>query len=176
VKKEVFRRLFFACWPDQVVRQACREWQRRCVPGEARRTHPEDLHLTLHFLGQIHQPRIVELLHMAREIRAQAFQLRLDELGHFARPRVLWAGPSLPPEGLLMLQQRLGEGLAGLGLCLETRPYRPHLTLARKVAEKPQVTDLKPIKWHVTRWALVESRPGRLPLYQPLEIWPLRQK
>lgn len=170
------RRLFFALWPNDAVRDALRQWQKRCLPENARPTHHDDLHMTVHFLGQVESGRMAELEVLGANTVGRTFDLRLHRLGHFARPRVLWAGVKGIPDALLELHEDLGEGLRDLGFALDTRPFKPHVTLARKVREKQDIVDLKEINWHVTRWALVESRSGRVPLYEPLVIWSLGEK
>ena len=68
--------------------------------------------------------------------------------------------PLAHPDGLLALQQRLGAALRALGLPTETRPYRPHVTLARKAAGAALRCEPAPLRWRVRSHALVESRPG----------------
>jgi len=169
-------RLFFALWPDDATRDALRDWQRICVPKGARKTHREDLHLTLHFLGQVPAEKVVELKVLGASQAPETFQLTLGHLGHFSRPGVLWAGPENVPEGLKDLHEDLGEGLRELDLSVESRPYRPHVTLARKMRKLPQDIELKKINWNVRQWGLVRSRPGNLPLYEPIAIWPIGEK
>ena len=165
------RRLFFALWPEGEVRDALRAWQKGCLSGNVRPTHRDDLHLTVHFLGQVDAGRIDRLLALADQVHVPRFDLVLDRLGHFARPRVLWAGPATVPAELRNLHADLASGLRDCGFEPESRPYRPHVTLARKVRERPEVADLPAIHWTVGHWALVESRPGRVPLYAPLNVW-----
>jgi len=173
---EPAKRLFFALWPDEATREALCDWQRVCVPKGARKTHHADLHLTLHFLGQVPGEKVVDLEVLGANQVPQTFQLTLGHLGRFSRPGVLWAGPENVPQGLKHLHEDLGEGLKELGLSVESRPYRPHVTLARKVWELPRGIELPPINWKVRQWALVQSRPGNLPLYEPIAIWPIGEK
>jgi 2'-5' RNA ligase len=170
------RRLFFALWPDEATRDALCDWQRLCVPKGARRTHRDDLHITLHFLGQVPDERLADLNALGAGQVADAFELRLDHLGCFARPQVLWAGPKSVPRELENLHEDLGEGLRELGFTPESRPYKPHLTLARKVRELPHGIEIKEIKWVVSEWGLICSRSGQRPLYEPLATWSLGEK
>lgn len=170
------RRLFFALWPDDGVRHALLHWQTKHLTANVRWQHRADLHLTLHFLGMVDAARLDALQAMGDGISSSPFELMLDQIGHWPRPRVLWCGPTSPPGELLDLHRLLGEGLAALGLPIETRPFRPHVTLARKVRSNPAAGSLVPISWSVREWVLVESRPGAVPLYQPLFCWPLSSK
>lgn len=169
------KRLFFALWPDDRVRDQLREWQREFLPAQAWATHRDDLHMTLHFLGQVEPAQARALRSFARECAARAFDLKLDHLGHFRRARVLWAGIGQPPGELLELHEAIARRLPVLGIEPERRAYRPHVTLARKASNKPGSGPSCPIFWPVRRWALVESCPGRVPLYRPLEIWTLQE-
>jgi 2'-5' RNA ligase len=98
----------------------------------------------------------------------------LDEIGHWHKPQILWAGPTSVPGELPALHARLGAGLNDLGIATETRAYRPHVTLARKVRDRPPSQPLLPLTWSVSEVALVESRPGEIPMYHPVERWTLR--
>lgn len=167
------RRLFYALWPDEAVRRALARWQRDHLPPQARPTHVADLHLTLHFLGQVEDERLESLLTLGRQQRFESFELVLDRIGHWPRPRVLWVGPGEMPEPLARLHAALGEGLMQLGFELDPRPFAPHVTLARKVARLPEGLAFSPLHWQVSEWALLESRAGERPLYHPLEYWSL---
>jgi len=169
------RRLFFALWPDDPTRQALLHWQTHNLPGDVRWQHRADLHMTLHFLGQTPEGQLDALCSLGAGAAGTRFALVLDEIGHWRRPQILWAGSGSVPGELPELHARLGEGLHQLGIATETRTYRPHVTLARKVRELPPVQPLSPLTWPVTRLALVESRPGDAPMYQPVAQWPLSQ-
>jgi len=167
------RRLFFALWPDDPVRQALFHWQTHNLSGKVRWVHRADLHLTLHFLGMVDAERIDDLRHLGGESAGDAFSLVLDKVGRWPRPQVLWAAPSSVPGDLRELHATLGEGLAGLGFEPEARSYQPHVTLARKVGDEARYGPLLPVTWPVRELALVESRPGDAPHYRPLQRWPL---
>lgn len=101
-----------------------------------RRVKPENLHLTLAFLGETPEGRLPDL-GTAAEAAARPvppFKLAFDRAGQFperGRPRVIWLGIGA---GLANVE-RLGEGLyrslRSAGLDFEDRPLSPHLTLAR---------------------------------------------
>ena len=132
-----------------------------------------NLHLTLHFVGAVHPDRLDALTGLGDSIGDNAFGLVLDEIGYWSRPQVICCGPSSPPTELGELHRRLGEGLRELGFTTETRPYRPHVTLARKVRRRPAYGPLVPLSWWVREWALVASGPGPAPVYEPLCRWHL---
>jgi 2'-5' RNA ligase len=167
------RRLFFALWPDDAVRHALLHWQTHNLSADVRWQHRADLHLTLHFLGVVEPERIAALSNLGDSIGLDCFGLVLDEIGYWPGPRVLWCGPTSPAAGLGELHRRLGEGLEAQGFAAEKRPYRPHVTLARRVGASADYRPLAPVSWVVSEWALVASGPGPAPLYEPLRRWAL---
>jgi 2'-5' RNA ligase len=129
--------------------------------------------MTLHFLGQVDPGHLNALRDLGEEVAREPFALVLDEIGYWRKPQVLWAAPSSVPGELRDLHARLGAGLNRIGLPTETREYRPHVTLARKVRGEPAVRPLAPLTWPATELTLVESRTGDAPVYHPIGRWPL---
>ena len=173
MKNDKSRRLFFALWPDDRTRQALFHWQTHNLPAGVRWQHRADLHMTLHFLGQVDPVRLAALRDLGAAAAGEYFVVVLDEIGHWPGPQILWAAPSSMPGELLQLHARLATGLKALDLQVETRTFRPHVTLARKVRHEPAAGPLAALSWPVTELALVESRPGDAPLYHPLHRWQL---
>ena len=167
------RRLFFALWPDDKTRQGLFHWQTHNLPADVRWQHRADLHMTLHFLGQVDDSLLEPLLGLGAGLDALRFTMVLDEIGHWRKPQILWAGPTSVPGDLVQLHAQLGAGLNELGIATEARTYRPHVTLARKVRERPILQPLLPLTWPVAALALVESCPGEVPMYRPVGHWPL---
>lgn len=94
---------------------------------------PEQLHLTLNFIGHVDEDVARRMAAALAGIRESPFSLAVQGVGYFGTPQqpsVLWAGlaPSTP---LHRLQRALEQRLVPLGLVPEDRPYTPHITLAR---------------------------------------------
>jgi 2'-5' RNA ligase len=131
-------RAFIAITPSMALRQSARDVGaalQRLAPSW-RWVDPEQIHLTLKFLGDVPAealPAIGQAVEHA--VAGQApFTLLARTLGcfpHPSRPRVLWMGLEDPQQALAHLQQRLESALTPLGFPPETRPLHPHLTLAR---------------------------------------------
>lgn len=106
-------------------------------PHSVRWTAPQNIHLTLHFLGDIAAEDTAKVSDALAEVAASAgpFSLRLGGLGCFPntqRPRVLWVGMLEQSPPLAALVQKLGVSLqTAIGFTPEKRPYSPHLTLGR---------------------------------------------
>ncbi len=156
------QRLFLALWPSTPLRERLLGAQRQ-VRGlcAGRAMQSENLHLTLHFLGgcTLAQRACIEALAAQVAPAVAPFTLVLDHFGHWPRPRIAYVGPSVLPEPLTALVTRLGEGLPACGLTPEARPYRPHVTLARKAGAPGGPWPTPPsLHWRVERFVLVHSR------------------
>lgn len=97
---------------------------------------PENIHLTVKFLGQVEAARIADLS-AALSNSAQSvlpFTLTVRELGCFPnsmRPDVIWAGLGGQLTEAAELVRRVEETFAAIGFAREKRPFSPHLTLGR---------------------------------------------
>lgn len=130
-------RLFVALELPSALRDALAHWLEPLaaagVPG-VRVVAPDNLHLTLKFLGAVdaaHTVTVVTALQAIAQAEAPV-AVALSGLGAFPsprRPRVLVAQVNASP--MLGLQQRVDSAMAGLGFAAEQRPYHPHVTLAR---------------------------------------------
>lgn len=169
-------RLFFALWPDEAVRAQLGHLARNLVHKDGRPVAAENLHITLVFLGSVTAERRGCTEAVAGRIQGKAFRLTLDRIGHWPKPRILWASPGDMPAELLALVRDLSEGLKTCGFMPETRPYQAHLTLARKVSRARSGLTMAPVAWDIDRFCLVRSL--TLPegaKYEVLASWPLAQ-
>jgi RNA 2',3'-cyclic 3'-phosphodiesterase len=100
----------------------------------------ENLHLTLLFLGAVPDTKLPQLYQLGHQVALQhgSFEMVLDTLGLFPQAKVAWIGASNPPTELLTLELALRTGVSALGLPLDPRPYRPHITLYRKARTRPE--------------------------------------
>ncbi|MBA7485979.1 RNA 2',3'-cyclic phosphodiesterase [subsurface metagenome] len=105
-------------------------------PSGVKWVNPDGIHLTLKFLGNVATDRIEEI---TRAIEAAArgtppFALKVSDPGVFPnlrRPQVVWVGLGGGIDKLSQIQQNIESNLAKLGFAPESRPFTPHLTLAR---------------------------------------------
>jgi len=131
-------------------------------------THPEGIHLTLKFLGDVHTKQLDDLKNALSQVAAEhaALEMGVEGLGcfpNYARPRVLWVGLTGDTKSLQALQAAVERYIAPLGFPIEKRGFKPHLTLGRtarnakpgdvtKIGEVAQEQDIG----HLTVWR-VES-------------------
>jgi RNA 2',3'-cyclic 3'-phosphodiesterase len=153
-------RLFIAIWPEENVRLAIAAWQEGWNwPTRAARVKAERLHLTLHFLGDVPADRLPDLKRQLR-VPFESFTLELDQ-GEVWPNGIALLRPNVEPAPLLRLHAALRRRLVGVNIPVESRPYRAHVTLARRAfGAKP------PPQWPALRWridsgyVLVRSLPG----------------
>lgn len=151
-------RLFIALWPDATTAQALHDWADGLNwPPGARRHPAAHLHLTLHFLGATAPERVADI------VKVLPTRIELIEL-HWGRLQDWGQGlqvlrPLNPPAALFDLQQELGQRLQALGLPVDARRYRPHLTLARK-APGLQAAQALDLRWRASRLVLAQSLRG----------------
>lgn len=152
-------RLFFALWPDDLLRQ---QMQQRLsaiqgIPNQGRLVSPDNLHMTIHFLGNIECERIDCFIQQAKLISLKPFELHLDRAGYFRQPRVFWLGCELVPDRLLQLHYELAIALKKCGYIAEDRKYHPHVTMARKITKPVIEQPIASINWYVDEFVLVRS-------------------
>lgn len=166
------RRLFLALWPNASERRQIAALARPLTGG--RKVTVENLHLTLIFLGNTDSKRQKCYERALQDLQAPSFTLRLDTIGYWPKPRILWLGTSQPSNDLADLVRDLQDRLSGCGYKPETRPFNAHVTLARSFpGPPPNVAVRQPIRWFIQRIALLESCPqaGRVH-YRILRYWP----
>ncbi|MCP4287442.1 MAG: RNA 2',3'-cyclic phosphodiesterase [Gammaproteobacteria bacterium] len=165
-------RLFLALWPDQVTRERLAGIQGQFSGRPGRFNHPQDLHITLVFLGPVAEERMSSVIDAVERVSLKPFSLSIDRVADWKRPRILWCGPTNTPPPLVQLVADLEKALSDCGFPPEKRRYTPHVTLVRK-APPIEAGQLKqPIVWSVDSMVLVCSggqSPG--PRYGVLKKW-----
>jgi 2'-5' RNA ligase len=129
------RRLFFALWPDEPFCQRLAETAApvlSALPG--RMLSPADWHVTLCFLGAMDEALVPPLARRAARIDARAFELQFERVEYWREARVIAAtAAAVVPERALALAGALRAAAGALGLRVDERVLRPHVTLARGV-------------------------------------------
>jgi 2'-5' RNA ligase len=101
-------------------------------------TRPEQLHLTMRFLGDVDEAMIEAIEAKLSEIRVAPFLLPLEGVGVFpprGLPKILWAGIGKADTRLFQLRQKIDDALLAAGWRGLMRSFDPHITLARIKAE-----------------------------------------
>ena len=172
-----FERLFFALWPDQLVRDQLSEVFKGVpeLAGQGRQMVSSNLHITLHFLGNIPLSKVGCFIEQANKIQCSSFELKIDRLGYFKKPKISWLGPVKIPPALLKLQFTLGENINLCGFQPESRRFQPHVSMARKINQAVITDQIMPVHWKVERFALLKSISLETSVkYEPKMFFPLR--
>ncbi len=169
------------------LEKGCRELRKRVEFSKW--VHPKDYHITLQFLGATDNAAAEKLITILSERIGQAapFELYVAGVGSFgspSSPRILWAGVAGDLAALEQLQKRVTESTRPLGFPTEDRPYRPHITIAKKYKGKakfPQEMDLSEAgeglflsrPWMVREAVLFRTHMRRTPMYEEAARFPL---
>ncbi len=93
-----------------------------------------NLHVTLKFLGDTPEEKIINIKKALREIHYQPFSLKLKDPGCFPNikhPRVVWLGISEGKDDLLKLNMEVENALEKQGFPKESKDFKCHITLGR---------------------------------------------
>lgn len=175
------RRLFFALWPDAPMRERLAPAVHDAVWGcGGRPVPPEHWHLTVAFLGAVPAARVAELAVLASAAAYAAaapeagLELSLARLADWPQSQVLCVLPIEPPTALGRLARALTDSLSAAGFVPDLKPFRAHVTVARKVTRPSEPRPLRVVRWRFERFALVESRTlPRGAVYSVVETYPL---
>lgn len=121
---------------------------------------PENLHLTLVFIGEVDIRRLNHILQTVDSIPYPATSFRIEGSEFFKRDggNILWLGVKAY-DGLAKIQMYLNDELKKYGFQLDDRSFKPHLTLAREcIIDKDAVMPIfEPETVAVTRVSLMKS-------------------
>lgn len=168
-------RAFFALVPDDPVRLAflalARDVARR---SRGRSISGEHVHLTLAFLGDVPVEGLDTIRAIGDRMPRTGASLAFDTLGAWRASGVAWVAPSVLPPALATLHAKLHAALTEAGFALENRPFRPHVTLARRCVQPHPRQQSSPIHWAVRKMSLIgsELRPDG-PVHTTIAEWTL---
>jgi len=182
-------RLFLAIKPDRPAegRLGQRVLQVQDAIGgmsaSLRWTPIENIHATLHFLGEVNASQLAHLReHLGTAVAGAPFEIGLGEPGVFpatGAPRVVWLDIVQGRERVAQLHAELGRRLVSAEMALESRAFSPHVTIARVPDRerarvkllRDQLRDLAPVPivWLADRVTLFRSDlTGPVPRYEPI--------
>ena len=155
-------RAFIAIDPGQEVRKRIAVVQESLRSGTqgVRWVKPQNMHLTLKFLGNIAADNAEKLSGELKEtLRGfSPFELRFEGAGVFPnakRPRVLWIGARSEGNHLQELEQKISRLVSAFGIPADDRPFRAHLTLGRIKGKPPGIDLLNRLEKTDTRFGSV---------------------
>lgn len=153
-------RLFVAINFNDETRFRLAEIQRKIRSSAPRGRFPDpaNFHLTLAFLGECDAKERHAAQNILSSMIFAPFELTFERIGRFERRGgdLWWAGIALTRD-LKELQNALSRGLASVGFELDSRPFKPHVTLVRQILEKITITAPQPFSETVRSIELMES-------------------
>jgi 2'-5' RNA ligase len=180
-------RAFVAVFPPPEIREALLGAARELpVAGPVRWVRPENVHLTLKFLGDVSKEDLLDRVAEALEAvsgRHEPFEAEPSAFGAFpseGRARILWAGIGGGSDRLRALAEDVEDSIEPLGFEREDRAYTPHLTLGRArarpvVLEAVETPSTAP-SFTVRNMELVQSVLGGAGVtYSTLATYPLSE-
>jgi 2'-5' RNA ligase len=144
------------------------EYARAWLGDAGKQTRELDLHITLNFLGKISVEDMQRVLAIVVP-PVQPFTVRIDKPALWHDGLAVLEASSAE---LLELQRSIDAELKRLDLPREDRPYRPHVTLARKAVGVQQLASFIPMSWSVDSYCLMESAAGGESRYSVLRRYP----
>jgi 2'-5' RNA ligase len=178
-------RAFFGLPVPEAQRSTLGDYVAECArrAPQFRWTLVGNMHLTVRFLGHLEVAVADQIADRLVDAQLEGFHLRLGEIGSFKRgrlARVVWIGVTEGAPESTQLAAAVESECARVGLEPETRPFSPHLTLARaRVRDGAPLPDLPPAPsidaWRASELILYQSRLGRAgAVYEPLRTIKLR--
>lgn len=134
-------RVFIAVEPAEEMRNRLEEAGMALRSSNARLTLPtaEQMHITLKFLGEVSESNIPKITAALQKVKGAPFQLTAARVSTFSR-RVIKA--EVTDQGCCAdLAEQIGTYLLPLGFPKETRPFSPHITLARIKEDTPDLAE-----------------------------------
>jgi len=134
---------------DERLKQQFAEFQKRLLDAGAdvKLVAPENIHLTLRFLGEIEENIVQEVTDAMNHVGLQPFDIQFKGVGAFpslSRINVVWAGIRKGDKELVEFTKRLEPELRAIGIPPDKKGFSPHLTVARVRTgrNKDQVAEL----------------------------------
>ncbi|MCD6114873.1 RNA 2',3'-cyclic phosphodiesterase [bacterium] len=190
----MLHRIFLAINLPSEIKKRLLNYQKNWQNLPCRWTKPENLHITLLFLGNLDDNQLSETIKISQEVakRHNPFLIELKKICYGPPnkkpPRMVWVEGKLNQE-LAELQKDLEDSIFQLdsykykaGKQKEARPYRPHITLARikqwefrRLEDRPEISEDINLSFEVESFEIMESflkRSGAE--YEILETIPLK--
>jgi RNA 2',3'-cyclic 3'-phosphodiesterase len=192
-KKDALR-LFVACEVPEDVKSAVgtvTATLREESGSAVRWVNPENVHLTLKFLGEVPQKTLpaVKIAMQEAVVRHSPFSLEFSNIGMFGGReglRTMWMGIAGDILRLEALARDMNRALDVVGFEADRRPFRPHLTIGRvrdhiSTRERAAIevavgkTNIPPAQWRTSQVSLIRSKLTKSGArYETVATFPLR--
>ncbi len=172
--------------PQEIKSQLAKIQKQLSASGaDAKWVEPENIHLTLKFLGEINPEQQNQIIAILKEIGAKhsEFFAQITSVGAFPKldyPRIIWAGIDQGNKEIKAIAQKLEEELEKIGIPKEGREFASHITIARVRSGKNRIELVKALNNLPGKLEVAEFKVEKIslfkstltssgPLYQPLQ-------
>jgi RNA 2',3'-cyclic 3'-phosphodiesterase len=172
-------RLFYALLPDDLTRRRLSEaTDRLTTANHGRLVAPRNIHITLAFIGEVSELDLNLCREMGATLGLRRCAIDLELIEYWSKPRAIVFCARKNPYGLATQTSQLRTAVAQqVHPRRDEKPWRAHVTLARKVAQAPVLTAMSPVTWVSHSFCLMSSRTdGDDSVYTVVDSWPLLDK
>ena len=168
-------RYFFGLNLANSNKQDIANWRKQYLPNDTKSVTSENFHITLLFLGNVDEETMSLCVKAVNHIYAEQFSISLNNIGFWAKPKVLFLGSDRVANNLVTLVEKLTNIALELAVNIQQRPYIPHLTLCRKAKHLPDVLVSPNFNIEFSSFCLYESiSTDQGVKYKVIHSWPLR--
>jgi 2'-5' RNA ligase len=123
------------CKNEEIIRKFI-DIQRKLerTGAELKLVEPENIHMTLKFLGEINIQKVEEISIIFEEIKFTSFNIKLEGVGvfpHLRRINIIWVGVTEGITPLIKLFQKIDNKMINIGFKKERKRFHPHFTICR---------------------------------------------
>jgi 2'-5' RNA ligase len=163
-------RLFFGIGLDSQAKQHIQDWLSQQVESKRAFTKPDNLHLTLAFLGLTPSEFLPELERFAQSLTIEPFTLQFEQHDYWQDTGIFFLKPHTIPSQLAELANALRTKGESMGLYQNPYAFAPHISLSRGNKLKPNVIKpITPFELCVNSFSLYHSHQSEQGLvYEPI--------
>ncbi|NOT10747.1 MAG: RNA 2',3'-cyclic phosphodiesterase [Methylococcaceae bacterium] len=155
-QKSESSRLFLALWPDDVTRARLSDLSLSLRLKTSQLVSPHNFHVTLVFIGRVNKASELLIKQRVTDISSRSFTLIFNRISYWHKPKVICLTTLMADPHLMALAEKLNNTVIECGVQTDTRPFNPHITLARHVSTFDE-HDCEPLVWKAESFCLVES-------------------
>lgn len=167
-------RYFFALQPDLTARMQIQQIIKRLPDNPPLQLQTTDnLHQTLVFLGQLSKTQLEQLLPRVQLLYCPPITMQFELISWWSKPKVYCLTCRNAEEALYTLVDQLEKMALAADIAIESRPYQPHITLARKATQTISVP-IAPVRFTAKSLLLMKSvATDHGPQYIAVKQWPI---
>jgi 2'-5' RNA ligase len=173
--KKPTHRIFFAIELNQAVKTKLLGFQDRLLTIDANPIKAENFHITLCFLGNVSEPKIESILDGLNAPSMASFKVSIRHPLYFSSSKIMGLSVDYGKNQLTQLKSHIENQLQTIAhFDLEKQPYKPHVSLFRKVEQLPEHLPVFGQDFPIDSFCLMASVPTKKSVrYEVIEEWRL---